>query len=390
MKRPAIPVPTALLALALAAGAARAQFAQPPPDQADLPVDAAFRRATVESLATDVAANYVFPETGAKVARALRDKLAHGRYDRIAGAKELKDSLNADLRAVAHDLHLRVQYYNRSLPVQGGGHGEAPTSPAEAARAAEPDRMRKYGFERVERLPGNVGYIDLRGFDGSAAAGEVAQAALQFLGHTDALIVDLRKNGGGDPNMVILLLSHLYPDDERVHVNDFYEREGNRTEEFWTTTSVPGPRFVGKDLYVLTSRYTGSCAEEFAYDAKSLKRGTLIGETTAGGANPGRAFRLNEHFAAFVATGRAINPVTHTNWEGVGVEPDVKVPAEQALRTAHVAALTALRAKATDDDRRALLDRALEFAKATPDDAPIAGGPGPRRAPVAAGAPQGH
>ena len=355
-----------------AAGAARAQFALPPPDQPDLPIDAAFRRATVESLATNVASTYVFPDMAAKVAKALRDRLAHGRYDRITGAKEFSDSLNADLRALAHDHHLRVHYSNRPWPAGGGGD-EAPATADERARLEEQSRQRNYGFIRVERLAGNVGYIDLRLFEASAEAGEVAQAAMQFLGHTDALIFDLRKNGGGDPNMLLLLLSHLYGEDERVHVNDFYHRADGKTEEFWTTTSVPGPRFVGKDVYVLTSHFTGSCAEEFAYDIQNLKRGTLVGETTAGGANPGHMVRLNEHFAAFIADGRAINPVTHTNWEGVGVVPDVKVPAEQALRTAHVAALTALRAKATDDERRAALDRALDVAKATPDDAPPKG-----------------
>jgi len=305
----------------------------------------------------------VFPDVGERAARALRDKLKRGRYDRVTGAKAFGDSLNADLRAVAHDLHLRVHYFNRPLPPAGA---DAAPSAEELARMAAQSRSRNYGFERVERLAGNVGYIDLRAFEASPEAGQVAEAALAFLAHTDALIVDLRRNGGGDPNMIVLILSHLYSGEERVHVNDFFHRADGKTEEFWTSTSVPGPRFDGKDLYVLTSRRTGSAAEEFAYDVKNLKRGTLVGETTAGGANPGGMVRLNDHFAAFIANGRAINPVSHANWEGVGVEPDVKTPADDALKTAHVAALTALRAKATDDERRAALDRALEFAKNQP------------------------
>jgi hypothetical protein len=361
------------IALPLAASSARAQFAAPPPDLPDLPVDAAFRAATVESLATDVELNYVFPDVGAKVARSLRDKLKRGRYDRITGAIAFNDSLNADLRAVAHDLHLRVHYFNRALPPQGAG--DAPPSAEERARLLDQSRTRNFGFNRVERLAGNVGYLDLRAFEASPEAGEVAEAAMQFLAHTDALIVDLRRNGGGDPNMIVLILSHLYGEGERVHVNDFYERASGKTEEFWTSTSVPGPRFDGKDVYVLTSRRTGSAAEEFAYDIKNLKRGTLVGETTAGGANPGGFVRLNEHFVAFIAGGRAISPVTHTNWEGVGVEPDVKVPADEALKTAHVAALTTLRAKATDDERRASLDRALDAAKNAPVEALNLAGP---------------
>jgi len=368
----------ALSFLATAVPPASAQFAPPPPDQPDMPVDAAFRAATVESLAADIASTYVFPDVADKVAHTLRDRLKKGRYDGITSAKSLSDSLNADLHAEAHDLHLRVHYSYRPLPAEGEGTGP---SPEERARMQELSRERNFGFERVERLAGNVGYLELRAFEGSADAGAVAQAAMQFLGHTDALIVDIRRNGGGDPNMIDLILSHLYSDDDRVHVNDFYEREGNHTEEFWTTTTVPGPRFDGKDVYVLTSRRTGSAAEEFAYDIQELKRGTVVGETTAGGANPGGFMRLNDHFVAFVAHGRAVNPVSHTNWEGAGVVPDVPVPADEALKTAHIAALTALRAKATDDERRDMLDRALALAKNEPVE-PLDPGPGPGPAPV--------
>jgi C-terminal processing protease CtpA/Prc len=159
--------------------------------------------------------------------------------------------------------------------------------------------------------------------------------------------------------MIALLLSYLFSSEDRVHVNDFYEREGNRTVEYWTSTTVPGPRLPDVPVYVLTSRRTGSAAEEFAYDIQALERGTVIGEVSAGGANPGGLYRLSEHFAAFIATGRAINPVTKTNWEGTGVKPDVAVPAEQALATAHEAALTALIAKTEDAELKAARERAL-------------------------------
>jgi len=114
---------------------------------------------------------------------------------------------------------------------------------------------------------------------------------------------------------------------------------------------------------VLTSKNTGSCAEEFAYDIQQLKRGTLIGETTAGGANPGSMVRLSANFAAFIADGRAVNPVSKANWEGVGVKPDVSVPADDALSTAHVQAIEGLIAKSNDPDRKAALGRALAQAK---------------------------
>jgi hypothetical protein len=361
-------VPALAQAQLLGTPAAFAPFSAPPPDQPDMAVDAATRAAVVESLATHVDASYVFPEVAKKVARSLRERLKKGRYEGLGQAMEFADTLNADLRALAHDLHLRVHYSNRPLPSPGtegaqGIGGAAGPSAAERERAAAQARRLNHGFEKVERLAGNIGYIELRAFDGSPEAGAVAQAAMTLLARSDALIFDLRRNGGGDPNMIALLLSYLYSTDERVHVNDFYQREGDRTEQFWTTTTVPGPRFPSHDVYVLTSRRTGSGAEEFAYDVKQLKRGTVVGEVTAGGANPGGLVYLHPNFAAFIATGRAINPVTKTNWEGVGVEPDVKVPADEALKTAHIDALTKLIARTTDPELKAARERALAQVK---------------------------
>ena len=361
--RAVLPV-LALIAGAALAGPARAQFAPPPPDQPDMTIDAATRRTVVDSLATNIERLYVFPDLGQKVAKELRERLKRGRYDSITSASAFADTLRSELRALAHDRHLRVHYFHRPLPEQGAH--DAPPSAEEQARIVSDARYRNWGFEHVERLLGNVGYLELRGFMASAEAGSVAQAAMQFLANSDALIIDLRRNGGGDPNMIVLLLSYLYGDDDRVHVNDFYHRGEDLIAQFWTTTATPGPRFAGKPLWVLTSRNTGSAAEEFAYDVKNLKRGTLVGEVTAGGANPGGLVRLNDHFAAFIADGRAINPITKTNWEGVGVEPDVKVAADSALTTAHVAALNKLLEGTADPDRKAQLGRALDLVKNPP------------------------
>jgi hypothetical protein len=349
-----------LLLLAALATPAAAQYAQPPADQPDLTIDAATRAAVVESLATNIEARYVFPDVAKKVAKALRERSKKGRYDGVTSAMAFSDTLSSNLRELAHDLHLRTHYRHKPLPLQA--ERGAP-SPEEQARLVADARRLNYGFQKVERMPGNVGYVELTSFDGSSEAGAVAQTAMQFLAHTDALIFDLRRNGGGDPNMIALLLSHLYGDDDRVHINDFFSRGADLQPQYWTMTTIPGPRFVDKPVYVLTSKRTGSAAEEFAYDIQQLKRGTLIGETTAGGANPGGMVRLNDHFVAFIADGRAINPISKTNWEGVGVKPDVEVTAAEALQAAHVAAVNALLAQATDPDRKASLARALEMAK---------------------------
>ena len=243
----------------------------------------------------------------------------------------------------------------------------------------EEERLRNFGFEEVKRLAGNVGYLDLRMFSGLPEAQATAVAAMNFLANADAIIVDVRRNGGGDPVLLQTVITYFVAPGDRLHINDFYLREGDRTEQYWSASQVPGPRLNGKPLYVLTSNLTGSCAEEFAYDVQTHKLGTLYGATTAGAANPGGLFRLSDHLAAFIATGRAINPVTKTNWEGLGVKPDHDVTAGDALREAHVAALQQLLASAADDDRKASLQRALEKAKQTPSDPAEDFVRGPRR-----------
>jgi C-terminal processing protease CtpA/Prc len=325
-------------------------------------VDAVARSKVIEGSLAALTKYYVFPDVAKKVARELRARSKKGRYDGITSAMAFSDTLSANLRELAHDLHLRTHYRHEPLPVIDP-NATGPTA-EERTRYTADQRRQNFGFQKVERMPGNIGYVELTQFDGSAEGGAVAQAAMQFLQYTDALVFDLRRNGGGDPNMIVLLLSHLYGDDDRVHVNDFFTRTDPVMPQYWTLTTLPGPRFLDKPVYVLTSKRTGSAAEEFAYDIQQLKRGTLIGETTAGGANPGELVRLNANFAAFIADGRAVNPVSKTNWEGVGVAPDVKVPADDALRTAHVAAIESLMAKTNDPERKASLTRALEVAKA--------------------------
>lgn len=311
-------------------------FAQPQPrTQPDLPVDAAARKAVIDAALKRLNDSYVFPEVAKKMETSVRERASKGEYDSVASAKAFAEKLTADLQSVSKDKHLRVRYSHEPIPVR-----EERREPS----AEERDDFRRqvnwmnHGFEKVERLPGNVGYIDFHGFMDEEMGAETVAAAMNFVANTDSLIIDMRRNGGGNPKMVALVCSYFFGNDP-VHLNDLYWREGNRTEEFWTLKDVAGKRYLNKDIYVLTSKRTFSGAEEFTYNLKNLKRATIIGETTGGGAHPGGGFRLSEHFQMFVPTGRAISPVTKSNWEGTGVEPDVKVPADLALKTAHVAAL---------------------------------------------------
>jgi C-terminal processing protease CtpA/Prc len=207
-------------------------------------------------------------------------------------------------------------------------------------------RMSNYGFKEVKLLDGNIGYLDLRGFSDARFGGETAVAAMNFLSNASALIIDLRNNGGGSPSMIQLITSYLYGP-QAVHLNTFYSRPSNEYSQTWTLPHVSGKRRPDMDVYVLTSGKTFSAAEEFTYNLKNLKRATIIGETTGGGAHPGGTRVATERFTVWVPTGRAINPITQTNWEGTGVEPDIKVKAADALQVAQVKALEKLVAKSS-------------------------------------------
>jgi retinol-binding protein 3 len=309
---------------------------QPSGPQPDGSVDSAARTQIIESISKRLNEAYVFPEVAKKMETSLREHIARKDYDQITSARTFAETLTRDLQAVSSDKHLRVRYSHEPIPVRAGGPRE-PTAEEREEERREMNWM-NHGFNKVERLRGNIGYIEFRGFFDPELGAETVAAAMNFVSSTDALIIDLRGNGGGSPEMVALVCSYLFGPDP-VHLNDLYWREGNRTDEFWTRKEVAGKRYLNKDVYVLTSKRTFSGAEEFTYNLKNLKRGTIVGETTGGGAHPGGGFRINEHFSMFVPTGRAISPITKTNWEGTGVKPDIEVPADQALVVARLTAL---------------------------------------------------
>lgn len=330
--------------------------AQTPSNGPDPAVDSATRSAVIDSLFKQLNDEYVFPDTAKKMETDVRSRLKSGEYDNVTGSRAFAEKLTADLQAVSHDKHLRVRYSADALPVRQ--ERSEPTA-EEKAQQASYSRFMNSGFESVGRLPGNIGFIKLNNFFDPEIGADTVAAAMNFVANTDYLIFDLRDNGGGDPAMVKLICSYLFGD-KSVHLNDLYWRKDNRTEEFWTITNVPGKKFLDKDVYVLTSNRTFSGGEEFTYNLKNLKRATIIGETTGGGAHPGDFRRLTDHFGAFVPVGRAISPITKTNWEGTGVEPDIKVPKEQALKTAQLLALNKALEKAKDENLKANLKSVIE------------------------------
>lgn len=331
----------------------------------DRTIDAAERRTVVDGVLDRLKQNYVFPDTALAMERAIRARQRRGEYDQITSGRAFAESLTAHLQAVSRDLHLRVRHRAQPFPMEAGGDGP---SPDDRERMRAMGRQMNFGFERVERLPGNIGYLEIRsfGFD-TADVSAVAANAFTFLGNTDALIIDIRRNGGGSPHMVAQVSSYLFGPDS-VHLNSLYWRPANRTDDFYTRSKVAGTRYgPDKPVYVLTSRNTFSGAEEFAYNLQSRKRATIVGDTTGGGAHPGGVRRVTDHFAVWVPSGRAINPITKTNWERVGVRPDLAVASDQALRAAHLSALRGLRARATDPERQQALDRAIADVERGPN-----------------------
>ena len=288
-------------------------------------IDDAFKKSSIDQLNQLSNDFYVFPEVAKKTEKHLNQLLKSGHFDEFTDVEAFAKALTEAVQSINEDKHMRI----RARP-----QGKTPDNTVD--RMFEDHLRRKKrvresvaGLRAVKKLDGNVGYIDLRGFVNVGAGAPAADNYMNFLSTSDAIIIDLRKNGGGDPGMVQYLCSYFF--DKKVHLNSLYWREGNQTNEFWTLDEVNGKKLPNVSLFILTSPHTFSAAEEFSYNMQTQKRATLVGETTGGGANPGGTRPINERLSVFIPTGKAINPITGTNWEGVGVVPEVKTTADEAF-----------------------------------------------------------
>jgi hypothetical protein len=305
----------------------------------DFEIDASMRDAVIEGVVSRLRARYVFPEVGERMETHVRARVEAGDYDAITSANTLSEQLTDDIREISNDGHLRVRYSFEPRPIQT--EETIFDNPERVAEYDQSARIANYGYRKVERLAGNVGYIEQNGLHAVTKAATTAMAAFNLIADTDALIIDLRANGGGDPRHVALICSYLL-DEEPVHLNSFYSREDGSVEQFWSWPWLPGRRYLDKPVWVLTSSRTFSGAEELAYNLKTLGRATLVGETTGGGAHPVNFYQINAHFEISIPFARAVNPVTGSNWEGTGVVPDIHVPAGEAFDTAYRLALRAV------------------------------------------------
>ena len=323
------------------------------PDDGSLAAEQMSDREIVTTALSLLRANYVFPEVAEQAATAVEARLAAGEYDNLDEIT-LTELLTSHLQEVTGDKHLRIGLGGGPGPGPGGpgpgpggpgpgpGPGPDETEPGnhEARRLAmrQRGRMDNFGIRRVERLDGNVGYLDLRRVAMAANAGPAVAAAMELVAGTYALIFDLRHNGGGAPDGVALWCSYLLTE-EPTHLNDIFHADTGKTRQFWSLPYLPGTRYVDRPVYVLTSSHTFSGGEELCYNLQALGRAELIGETTGGGAHPTRGFPISSAVMIGIPFARSINPVTGTNWQGTGVIPDVAVPEAEAYDVAYGKAL---------------------------------------------------
>jgi retinol-binding protein 3 len=338
-----------LLVIALAATAG----AQSP---ATIAIEKSERDAAIEVLTAKLGTGYVLPDLSGRIVEALRQANSAGEYDGKT-PKEFVDAVNRTLVNASHDRHLAVFYQ----PV--------PTEPQGTPSPSVEQRERlNFGFGKLERLRGNVGYLEILNFaDLRQQSAETASALLSTLANFDAIIIDLRRNGGGNTPMMAFIATYFF-DPTPVHLTDIYWRDTNETSQFWTTAFVPGRRSARQPLYILTSASTFSGAEDFCYSLQNLKRALVVGETTGGGAHSGRGLqRLTPSFTAFIPVGRSLSPITKTNWEGIGVTADIKTTAEASLSVAHLQALKALVEKERDAQWKQTLQQVVDdLSKSTP------------------------
>lgn len=292
-------------------------------------LDDGFINNTVESLAVLLLDYYVFPNTAEIMKTVLLEKLSEGDFYKMESGLALSQKITGYMQKISNDKHLGLHFSELPLPLQL--HESIANDDIKLRQ-----KLNNYGFERVERLPGNIGYLVINEFVYPELAGETAAHAMSFLANTDGLIIDLRNNNGGSSFMVTLIASYLLDGSPPVHLNDLYWRFYDATQSFWSLPFVPGKRFgSSKPVYLLTSQKTGSGAEEFAYSLQAIKRVKIVGEKTGGKANPGSIHRINDHFQVFIPNGRAINPITKDNWEGIGVLPDIESNSDEAYEKAY-------------------------------------------------------
>ena len=346
--------PLLTLLVAGAAGCVAPARADPPPDAEDGPITASERRAVVDALSAALDRRYVFAAKAKAIGAALHGHVQHGDYDKLVTAQAFARTLTQDMVALVHDKHLEVRYVQQPLAPAG----DRP-SPALAAEEAADERYQNHGIFEVRRMRFNLGYLNLHAFGRPEPTADKLGAAMRLLHDTQGLIIDLRDCHGGDTDTVPLAASYLLP--AGTHLIDMYTRAGDTTERIHARAALAGPRYAAdKPVVVLIGEGTVSGCESFAYMMQAQKRATVIGAPSAGAAYFGDPQRLTDHFVAFVPIGRPIDPITHGDWEGTGVSPDVATPPARALELAERRTLQVLQPREPSRSRKDAMQKRIQ------------------------------
>ena len=315
---------------------------------------------TIDGILKVLQTRYIFPEVADSMQNFVINNLQSGKYDTITTGSEFAFRLTRDLQKISNDLHLKVEFTESREAEKNKDSGENSSKEAWLSQLLAENN---YGIKSKKILDGNIGYLEIPMFGPVEQCADTLISAIQFVANTDALILDLRTcRGSLDENTIPFMCSYFFA--VSTHLFDFYTRETNVTKQFWTYAWVPGKRYTEKPIYIVTSGRTFSGGEELAYDLKHADRAVVVGEVTRGGANPTELEVINPNFRMSVPYMRSVNPVTQTNWEGTGVQPDVEVKSNAALYTAHINALTVLYEKSSDEKQRIKLAETIKEAEA--------------------------
>jgi len=331
-------------------------------------IDSKTKASVIDSVSKLLMEQYVFPDIAEQMIDHLNTKLKNGDYDKINNPARFAKTLEEDLFKISKDNHFYIEFNPDRAEIIKAKESQSKEEVNKANKKLfEEARWTNFGFKKIEILKGNIGYLNISLFGNPEYGGETAVAAMNFLANADAVIIDLRRTPGGWATMVQLICSYFIKGTDtegRTHLNSFERRFGNRLEQFWTISYVPGKRMYEMDLYILTDRYTGSGAEELTYNMKNLKRATIIGETTGGSAHNIEFKVIQDCFVMHLPTGRPINPISGTNWERTGIEPDITVQSEDALDRAYLMALEKSLKKSKDENRLFQINWAIDGLRA--------------------------
>lgn len=291
----------------------------------------------VQAVSENLQTTYVDLEVAQEMTSALKSSLKSDNYKSITNPEEFAKTITQDLQNVSHDLHLKLKYEPKKISQSKRVMPEEMKVKRKKMMAMKMAEV-NYGFTEVKVLNGNIGYLNLRMFADTAYAKNAATAAMNFLYNTNAIIIDLRENGGGVPSMMQLLSSY-FTDAKPVLLSNFYERKTDAKTQLFTIETIDGKRMTNKPLYILTSKKTFSAAEAFTYTLKHLDKAVVVGEVTKGGANRTKTINLSSDFSISVPYIKAIHPVTLSNWEGKGVQPNIETSNNEAFVIAYIDAI---------------------------------------------------